>query len=53
MCYFPQWWKLLIYYGFKYHLNVTERLEIFAEEIIKVWKEEAGTSALNQEYDKL
>ena len=34
-------------------MNFTESLENFAEERIKVVKEEAGTSALNQEYDKL
>ena len=39
--------------GFKSHFNVTEGLETFAEERIRVRKEEDGTSAFNQSYDKL
>ena len=33
-------------------VNVTEGLKKFAEERIRVGKEEAGTSAFNQAYDK-
>ena len=49
---FPKWWAFLKYDGFKYHANVTEGLNFFAEERIRVGKEEAGTSAFNQSYDK-
>ena len=48
-----KWWAFLTYYGFKSHVNVTEGLRIFAEERIRVGKEEAVTSAFNQAYDKL
>ena len=34
-------------------MNATERLDFFAEEIIKFGKEEDGTSTLNQAYDEL
>ena len=47
---FPKWWAFLTYDEFKSHVNVTEGLEIFAEERIRVGKEEAGTSAFNQAY---
>ena len=50
---FPKWWAFLTYYGFKSHINVTEGLDVFAEEMIRVGKEEAGTNAINQSYDKL
>ena len=50
---FPKWWAFLTYDVFKSHVNVTEGLEFFAEERIRVGKEEAGTSAFNQAYDKL
>ena len=50
---FPKWWAFLTYDWFKSHVNVTEGLESFAEERIRVGKEEAGTSPLNQSYDKL
>ena len=43
----------LTYDGFKFHVNVTEGLDIFAEERIRVGEEEAGTNASNQAYDKL
>ena len=46
-------WAFLTYYGFKSHVNVTEVLETFAYEMIRVDKEEVGTSASNQSYDKL
>ena len=49
----PKWWSLLTYDGLKYHVNVTEGLENFAEDRIRVGKEEAGTSNFNQAYDKL
>ena len=49
---FPKWWAFLTYDGFKSHVNVTEGLKNFAEERIRVGKEEAGTSAFNQAYDK-
>ena len=52
VCDFPKWWAFLTYYGFQSHGNVTEGLEFFAEERIRVGKEEAGTSAFNQAYDK-
>ena len=48
----PKWWAFLTYDGFKSHVNVTEGLENFAEERIRVGNEEAGTSAFNQAYDK-
>ena len=49
---FPKWWAFLTYDGFKSHVNVTECFEMFAEERIRVGKEEAGTSAFNQAYDE-
>ena len=49
---FPKWWAFLTYDGLKSHVNVTEGLKNFAEERIRVGKEEAGTSAFNQFYDK-
>ena len=49
----PKWCSLLTYDGLKYHVNVTEGLENFAEDRIRVGKEEAGTSNFNQAYDKL
>ena len=50
---FPKWWDFLTYDVLKSHVNFTEGLEMFAEESIKVGKEEAGTSAFNKAYDKL
>ena len=52
ICDFPKWWSFLTYHGFKSHVNATEGIETFAEERIKVGKEEAGTRAFNQAYDK-
>ena len=49
---FPKWWSFLTYDGFKSHGNVIEGLENFAQERIRVGKEESGTSAFNQAYDK-
>ena len=43
---------MLTYDGFKIHTSITECLEFFTGYTTKVWKEEAGTSAFNQEYDK-
>ena len=40
ICDDPKWWSLLTYDGFKYHMNVTDALERFAEERIKVGKED-------------
>ena len=48
---FSECWKLLTYYGFKSHVNVTEGLNFVLEERIKVDKEEAGTRTLNQTHD--
>ena len=48
----PKWWDFLTYDGFNSQINVTEGLNFFAEERIRVGKEEAGTSALNQAYNK-
>ena len=50
---FPKWLDFLTYDGFNSRVNVTEGLESFGEERIRVGKEEAGTSAFNQAYDKL
>ena len=33
-------------------MNVTDTLEMFSEDRIKVGKKEAGTSAFNQAYDR-
>ena len=52
ICDSPKWWSFITYDGLKYHVNVTDALDIFAYERIKVGKEEAGTSAFNQVYDK-
>ena len=52
ICDFPKWWAFLKYDGFKTHANVTEGLELFSENSIKVGKEEAGTSYFNKSYDK-
>ena len=50
--YLPKWCAFLIYDGFKSHANFSEGLETFVEERIRIGKEEAGTSAFNQSYDK-
>ena len=49
---FPKWWAFLTYDGLKYHVNITEGLNVFAEERIRVGKEESGTSAFNQAHYK-
>ena len=45
-------WSFLTYDGFKSNVNVTEGLYFFAEERIKVRKDDTGTSTFNQKYDK-
>ena len=52
ICDLPKWWALLTYDGFKSQVNVTEGLENFAEERIRVGKEEAGTSSFNKAYNE-
>ena len=52
ICDFPKWWAFLTYDGFKYHVNVTEGLEFFAEERIKVGNKEVGTNDFYEAYDK-
>ena len=49
---FPNWWAFLTYDGFKSCANITEGLEKFVEESIRVGKEGAGTINFNQAYDK-
>ena len=49
---FPKWWAFITYDGFKYHVNVIEGLEKYADERIRIGKEESGTNAFNQAYDK-
>ena len=49
---FPKWWSFLTYDGLKSHVNVSKGLKHFAEERIRVGKEESGTSAFNEAYDK-
>ena len=46
-------WAFLTYDGFKSNINVTEVLEVFAEERTKFGKEEAGKNAFNKAYDNL
>ena len=48
----PEWWTLLTFDGFKSHVNVTEALKTFHQNKIRVAKEEAGTSHVNQPYDQ-
>ena len=52
ICDSPNWWSFRIYDGFKSHVNVTDALDFFVEDRIKVGKYEAGTITFNQEYDK-
>ena len=49
--YFPDWWIFLTYDSFKSHLDVTEDLDFFAENRIKVGKDDSGTNTFNQLYD--
>ena len=53
ICDFYEWRAFLTYVGFKYHVNVIEGLIIFAEERVKVGKEEAFKSNFNQVYDEI
>ena len=48
ICDFQKWWAFLAYDGFKSQVNFTDSVEKFAEEMIKVGKEEAGTSDFYQ-----
>ena len=48
----PDWQAFLTFDGFKSNVNVNESLEIWAENKIRVGKEEAGTSHVNQAYDQ-
>ena len=50
--YFPKCREFITYDRLKHYVNVTDALNFYAEERIKVIKEEAGTSAFNQSYDK-
>ena len=43
----------MTYDGFKSHVDVTEALEVFAENKIIIVKEESGSSDTNQAYDQL
>ena len=52
ICDLPKWWAFLTHNVFKSHVYVTEGLKMFVEERIKVGKEEAGTIAFNEAYDK-
>ena len=52
ICDLPQCWEFLTYNGFKSHVNVTGNPNFLAGDRIRVGKEEAGTSAFNQAYDK-
>ena len=49
---FPKWWSFLTYDGLKSHVNITDAFKSFAEESIKLGKEENGKRAFNQAYDK-
>ena len=51
ICEIPKWWSFLTYDGLKSHVNVTDALDYFSEERIKVGNEEGGTSNFNQAYD--
>ena len=53
ICDLLKWWDFRTYDGFKSHVNFTEGPKTLVGERIRVRKEEAGTSALNQAYDKL
>ena len=48
----PDWWTLLTYDGFKSHVHVNTALKTFHDNKIRVVKEEAGTSHVNQPYDQ-
>ena len=48
----PDWWVYLTLDGFKSHANINEALQDFSDTKIRVVKEEAGTSHVNQPYDQ-
>ena len=48
----PDWELLLTLDGFKSHVNVQETMTIWSQHKIRIAKEEAGTSHINQAYDQ-
>lgn len=52
ICDHPDWWVCLSMDGFKSHVNVLETMEVWTQYKIRVAKEEAATSHINQAYDK-
>ena len=48
----PEWWACLTLDGFKSHVNVNDTLQDFTDCKIRVVKEEAGISHVNQPYDQ-
>ena len=52
VCNHPDWWICTTYNGFKLHINVDKALQVFYDHKIRVAKEEAGTSHVNQAYDQ-
>ena len=52
ICNHPDWWTLLTYDGFKFHVNVKKVFKTFHDNKIGVVTEEAGTSHINQPYDQ-
>ena len=53
ICLYPLWNVGCSLDGFKSHVNVTSALEEFASNKIRIVKEEAATSHINQAYDQL
>ena len=51
ICDFPKWWSFLTYDDFNSHVNVIDSIKKI-EGGVNIGKEEAGTSAFNQAYDK-
>ena len=49
----PDWIVSLSFDGFGSHVNVTEALDIFKKHNIRIIKEEAATSHINQAYDQV
>lgn len=47
----PDWWSLLTYDGSKSHVKISEALQTFHYNKIRVEKEESGRSHVNQLYD--
>ena len=52
LCNHPDWWCVLTYDGFKSHVNVNTALQTFHDNKIRVVKEQAGTSHVNQPYNQ-